>query len=191
MATTIGIPTWAALPATFITTIITDKILKTTIPPKEKCLLIISKAFVTFLVVLAITLVTIKIRSYDLSYTYSRGIPVRERPNSLAEELTGADVSDAEASVDEAPPDDRIVAWPVHVRDAQPPSDSVLAKYRKDEDIETEEQEVRKLQKKTAEEKKESKKIWRALVKEFKPKRKELLGGRKEAKVEVVESSEQ
>jgi len=181
---------WTALPATFISMLIASKLLTALVSPKDKGLIAVSKAITTFLIVLALTSAALHMLSIALSHDQDNTLK-NNRPKSLAEELQGTDFSDT-ATLLPAPSDDRVAAWRNRVLLTHDEPHSALASYRKEEEnAQLGTRDRKKLQKKKdAEQKKERKMIWKALVKEFKPKRSSLLGPRKETMVEVEMETE-
>ena len=158
--------------------------------PKDKGLVAVSKAITTFLVVLALTTAALQMLSLALSQDQD-DTHQSNRPKSLAEELEGTDFGDTDTLL-QAPSDDRIAAWRNRVLHTYDEPHSALASYRdEEENAQSGTRDPKKLQKKKdAEQKKERKMIWKALVKEFKPKRSSLLGPRKETMVEVEMETE-
>ena len=162
--------------------LITTTLLKATTSPKEKGLMTVFKAVCTFLIILALT--TAATTMFISSDSGNQDDTSEDdRPKSLEEELREAETKDFD-TLFETSSDDRVAAWR---HDVAP----YLVSTTQDEpgtNVPKEKREGNKLQKKKEnEEMKERRKMWKAMVKEFKPKKSILLGGRKETVVEVVD----
>ncbi|KAF2831621.1 hypothetical protein CC86DRAFT_366943 [Ophiobolus disseminans] len=188
MPTARNLASWTALPATFITTLITSRILKATASPKDKGLLIVFKAASTFFVVLALTVIAINI--LFLAFSHTEDTFTSNRSESLANGISDLRFSDSDTLFSTGS-DNRIATWRDGSRDTQGVPRSALAEYRQNEQVHMGKRDNMELKKESeAGKKKERKKIWKAIVKEFKPSRKSLLGGKREAVEEAdVEES--
>lgn len=167
MSTFKPLASWIALPATFISTLITSGLLTKVASLNDKCLITIAKAAGTFLVVLVCTTAAIHVLTLILSHDTSfsgyqvdpspqdqADEPQDKQPQSLADELQAAGVTDADTLFDG------------------------------EDEAERQIQEERERQEKMEYEE-ERKKIWKVLIEDFKPKRTSLLGPRKKTMVEI------